>query len=343
MAELHFCNVCDASVPLADIESGSAVRAGDRCICPGCRDLLDTQSTASGPMGLVGTVLAVLALFASVWVWWDRGEKHDNFRTEVQAAFTTQKTGYDNKLDNKLGEIRELIDQESGLTATQLSTISDRLAVLSQDAEKQFEELRTQTEQFAQFAMEMESQGKRLGQAEASVQVLGERQREQRGAQETLRDQIDLLGVQLREMAERGPASSGAAEEAFAPKITGLLRQLQSDDQDQRLDALEKLSGQNDDRLIPHLIPLLTDPYEFNRFYAAKTMGDWRAKSSVPHLIESLLDESSFVRQAAATSLRQITSQNFGYDYQAEEASRQKAYESWKTWWSTNGKSFLDS
>ena len=294
-------------------------------------------------MGLIGTVLAVLALLAAVWVWWDHGEKQQSFRLEMQSAFTTQREGYDSKLDVKLTQIRELLDQESGLTATQLTTISDRLATLSQDAEKQFEELRTQTEQFAQFALEMESLGKRLGQAEASLQVLGERQREQRGAQESLRDQIDLLGVQLREMAERGPASSGAAEEAFAPKITALLRQLQSDDEDERLDALEKLSGQNDDRLIPHLIPLLTDPYEFNRFYAAKTMGDWRAKSSVPHLIESLLDEIAFVRQAAAQSLRQITGQNFGYDYQAEEDARKSAYESWKTWWSTNGKTFLGS
>lgn len=343
MAELHFCNVCDASVPLADIESGAALRAGDRCICPGCRDLMETQTTAAGPMGLVGTVLAVLALVAAAWVWWDQGQKQETFRDEVQTAFTTQATGYDNKLDSKLGEIRELLDQESGLTSTQLATISDRLATLGQDAEKQFEELRTQTDQFAQFALEMESLGKRLGQAEASLQVLGERQREQRGAQETLRDQIDLLGVQLREMAERGPANTGAAEEAFAPKVTALLRQLQSDDEDERLDALEKLSGQNDDRLIPHLIPLLTDPYEFNRFYAAKTMGDWRAKSSVPHLIESLLDEIAFVRQAAAQSLRQITGQNFSYDYQAEEEARKTAYESWKTWWSTNGKTFLGS
>ncbi len=343
MAELHFCNVCDSSVPLADIESGAALRAGDRCICPNCRDLMDTQTTAAGPMGLVGTVLAILALVAAVWVWWDQGKKQESFRLEVQESFSIQGKGYDNKLDHKISQIRELLDQESGLTSTQLATISDRLAMLGQDAEKQFEELRTQTEQFAQFALEMESLGKRLGQAEASLQVLGERQREQRGAQETLRDQIDLLGVQLREMAERGPASSGAAEEAFAPKITGLLRQLQSDDEDERLDALEKLSGQNDDRLIPHLIPLLTDPYEFNRFYAAKTMGDWRAKNAVPHLIESLLDEIAFVRQAAAQSLRQITSQNFGYDYQAEEDARKASYESWKTWWSTNGKTFLGS
>jgi HEAT repeat protein len=304
---------------------------------------MEPPSSASGPMGLVGTVLAILALVAAVWVWWDQGKKQQGFREEVQAAFTTQREGYDSKLDVKLGQIRELLDQESGLTSTQLATISDRLATLGQDAEKQFEELRTQTEQFAQFALEMESLGKRLGQAEASLQVLGERQREQRGAQETLRDQIDLLGVQLREMAERGPASSGAAEEAFAPKITGLLRQLQSDDEDSRLDALEKLSGQNDDRLIPHLIPLLTDPYEFNRFYAAKTMGDWRAKISVPHLVESLLDEIAFVRQAAAQSLRQITSQNFSYDYQADEEARKASYESWKTWWSTNGKTFLGS
>ncbi|NQU47804.1 MAG: HEAT repeat domain-containing protein [Planctomycetes bacterium] len=343
MAELHFCNVCDASVPLADIESGAAQRAGDRCICPGCLELLESPTGTSGPLGLVGTVIALMAVMAAVWVWWDHSKKQDAFRLEMQSAFSDQRDGYEGKLVAKLDEIRQELDQESRLTSTQLAQISDRLALLGQDAEKQFEELRTQTDQFAQFALEIESLGKRIGQAEASLQVLGERQREQRGSQETMRDQLDLLSVQMREMAERGPADGGAGEEAFQPKITALLRQLQSDDQDDRLDALEKLSGQNDDRLVPHLIPLLTDPYEFNRFYAAKTMGDWRAKTSVPHLIESLLDEISFVRQAAAQSLRQITAQKFGYDYQAEEADRQKAYESWKTWWTTNGKTFLGS
>jgi HEAT repeat protein len=217
------------------------------------------------------------------------------------------------------------------------------LSKLAEEVEKEFSELRQQTDQFAQFALEIESLSKRTGQAEASLEVLGERQREQRGTQETLRDQIELASVQLRELAERGPVEGGTAQEAFPPKITGLLRQLQSDDQDSRLDALEKLSGQNDDRLIPHLIPLLTDPYEFNRFYAAKTMGDWRAKLAVPHLIEALLDEISFVRQAAAQSLRQVTGQKFGFDHQAGDEERKKAYDSWKTWWTTNGKTFLGS
>jgi DNA repair exonuclease SbcCD ATPase subunit len=346
MAELHFCNVCDTSVPQADIDSGAATHQGERCICPDCRDLLGVGAPSGGRFSsILGSILAIIALFFALWVWWDADQARTDFRAEISTSFADQGQVFSDKLTEKLTELREELDQDSGLTATQISQIGDRLASMEEDLGQKLVDLRQETEQIGQLAMEIESLGKRLGQAEAATEVLGERQREQRGSQETLRDQIDLVATQLRDLAARGPASGDNATEAaseFAPKITSLLRQLQSDDQDKRLDALEKISSQDDPRLVPHLIPLLSDPYEFNRFYAAKTLGDWRSKMSAPHLIEALLDEISFVRQAAVQSLRQITSQNFGFEHQAEETERKNAYNSWKTWWSTNGKAFLD-
>jgi HEAT repeat protein len=347
MAELHFCNVCDTSVPQADIDSEAATHLGDRCICPECRQLLGQSGKAGGGQsGLIASVIAAGAILLATWVWWDGDQARDEFRTEIATSFTSQGQGFAQKLDEKLGLLRSDMDRDSGLTTTQLGQIGDRLASMEEDLGKKLGDLQLETEQIGQLAMEIESLGKRIGQAEAASEVLSERQREQRGSQETLRDQIDLVATQLRDLAARGPAAGageGGAASEFAPKITSLLRQLQSDDQDKRLDALEKISSQDDPRLVPHLIPLLSDPYEFNRFYAAKTMGDWRSKMSAPHLIEALLDEISFVRQAAVQSLRQITGQNFNFDHQAVEAERKKAYDSWKTWWSTNGKAFLDS
>ena len=191
---------------------------------------------------------------------------------------------------------------------------------------------------------EQDALAKRITRSEATLAVADERQRDSRKSLETLRDQVDLLAVQVRESAKRAPSASGDGD-SFTPQVTGLLKQLQNIDEKERLDALDKLSSQSDLRLVPHVLPLLADPYEFNRFYAAKTLGDWGAKVAVPYLIEALLDEMSFVRQASLQALHHLTGQNFRFDHQGDpnDPKNKTALESWRTWWAANGKTFLDS
>jgi hypothetical protein len=35
--QIHFCDVCGVSVPLADVEVGRALSADGRILCPSCR------------------------------------------------------------------------------------------------------------------------------------------------------------------------------------------------------------------------------------------------------------------------------------------------------------------
>ncbi len=343
MAEVLFCTVCDNSVPVAELESGDAHRLDERVVCATCRKLLQPAAAArGGGGGALGAILAVFALGGAGWVWWDSDQANLGLRSEINTALATQKTDSNARLVGQKREIITELENSQGLTRTQLSTLGDRLSRLEESLTAQFDEVQNDLERLDSLAEDLSSASQTLEQVEAGVSLVGERQRDQRGTLESLRDQVDLVDTRLAALEARGPASAEGGGIEFAPKITALLRQLTSDDQDKRLDALEKLSGQQDERLVPHLLPLLTDPYEFNRFYAAKTLGDWRSKASVPHLIEALLDEISFVRQAAVQSLRQTSGQNFRYDHQAEEGERQKAYEQWKTWWAANGKAFLE-
>jgi hypothetical protein len=59
-------------------------------------------------------------------------------------------------------------------------------------------------------------------------------------------------------------------------------------------------------------------------------------------LIEALLDDYGFVRQAAMKSLRRITAQNFGYNHDGNAEALQAGYELWKSWWASNGTNFSE-
>ena len=314
-------------------------------MCPKCVEMLGllAPKSSGGGGGVVPTILAVVALAGAGYAWWDGDQGRQRVRDDVAGTLETQAGVYSEKLDDKIEEVLAAIDRESGLTAAQIGELGDRLRSVEETMDGRLKTLQAETEQLGQLALEIDAMGRRIGKTEAELTLATERLGEQRGVASALRDRLDTLEASQRELAARGPAASGeGSAEEFPPAIAGLLRKLRSSDQDERLDALEKLSAQEDERLVPHLIPMLTDPYEFNRFYAAKTLGDWRSKASTQHLIESLLDEIGFVRQAAVQSLRLITGQNFRFDHDGSETDRKQGYDAWKTWWNTNGKSFLE-
>lgn len=348
MAELHFCTVCGVSVPQADVDSGRATVAGERSVCPDCFELLGVSgrggSGGGSGAGWVALVVAVVAIGFATWSWRDVSAGQDHLRGATSDALEIQAGIYAGRLEDAITAMTTALDQESGLTQQGLEALGDRIGSLEEAMNLRLQSLQSETEQLGQLALEIEALGRRLGKSEAELTLATERLGEQRGVVTALRDRLDTLEATQRDLAQRGPVagSEQPGEDNLSPAVAGLVRKLRSSDQDERLDALEKLSAQEDERLVPHLIPMLTDPYEFNRFYAAKTLGDWRSKPSTPHLIESLLDEIGFVRQAAVQSLCLITGQNFRFDHDGSENDRKQGYDAWKTWWNTNGKSFLE-
>ncbi|MCH2102284.1 MAG: HEAT repeat domain-containing protein [Planctomycetes bacterium] len=343
MAELHFCTVCGVSITQAEVDSAQALIHGERSVCPKCLTMLGQVGPKRSGGGISAIVLAVVALVGASYSWWDGEQARKQVRIDVADTFRVQAGAYTDAIKDNVEEVFAAMAQESGLTAAQIEGLSDRLRSFEEAMDSRLKALQVEIDQLGQLALDIDAMGRRVSKSESELTITTERLGEQRNVASALRDRMGTLEASQRELAARGPAATaeGGVEE-FAPAIAGLLRKLRSSDQDERLDALEKLSAQEDRRLVPHLIPMLTDPYEFNRFYAAKTLGDWRSKASVPHLIESLLDEIGFVRQAAVQSLRLITGQNFRFGHDAAETERKQGYDSWKTWWNTNGKSFLE-
>ncbi len=346
MSEVHFCNLCDQSVPLVELEEGAALREGERVLCRACLELLGAAGRgARGGGGLPVFLLLLVGLLgwaAAAFVWYDRKEAGDQAIRGVEARLDSLEAGARGLAEDLARGLREERERR-GLLEAELDRLGDGVEARLDAVEAALKELAAGLEALRPFAEESARVRQRLSGLEAQVSVIEDRQRATRSALESLRDELARLGDELQGLAEVAREAGAEPEaEAFPPAIAGLLRQLQDQDDRVRYDALEKLQDTQDPRLLPHIYPLLSDPYEFTRFLAAHTLGDWNARPAVPYLIEALLDEVSFVRKAAQDALRRITGQNLGYDYQAGPEDLQRGYQAWKTWWEENGTSFLD-
>ncbi len=344
MADILFCNLCDQSVTVSDLDAGTALRLGERSLCPACQDLLGARASAKASAGPLVFLMSLLGVVGVIFLGYRGYQEQKDFRGETQMAFATHAKDAEKVVDGSLSNLEKEIAEDLAILRTMGTANANNRAQLQTELRGDLKQLREDITRLDAILVEQDAISKRLERSEATLSVVDQRQRESRRTMEKLRDEVELLSTQFRNAAQRGPAASGIASD-FTPQVTGLLKQLQSTDDKERLDALDKIAPQADLRLVSHILPLLSDPYEFNRFYAAKTLGEWGAKDATPHLIETLLDEMSFVRQAALQSLHQLTGQNFRFDHQLDpdDARNQTAYGSWKTWWTANGKGFLDS
>ncbi|HEX9794954.1 MAG TPA: HEAT repeat domain-containing protein [Planctomycetota bacterium] len=331
-------------MPLVEIQDGGAARHGERVVCRACRSVLREALPARGGGSgmLVPLVVGLLGWAAAGFVWLHGDDAHRQFSVDLQTEYS--------RLDNRVGSQGEALaaladraTEDSGLLDNRLAALRDEQERSSRTAEQRFGPLETGLAALDGLVPEFEALRARVDRSEANLSVIEDRQRAFRATQENLRDQLTMVQDGVRRAAVAAPDEGSAAAPEFSPEVVSLLRQLQHEDGRERYRALEKLAELQDERLLPHLYPLLADPYEFMRFLAAHTLGQWEAKAAVPHLIEALLDEKPFVREAAIWSLRRLSKQDFGFDYTAPRDELVRAYEAWKTWWSANGEEFLRS
>ena len=85
-----------------------------------------------------------------------------------------------------------------------------------------------------------------------------------------------------------------------------LLVELQSDDEQMILGAIDRLGGSTHPRATELLVECLEDPRYLIRIFAVVNLGERQDKKAVDPLIKSLHDESIFIRQTAAGALENI-------------------------------------
>lgn len=362
--KIHFCDLCNESVPQSDIDLGRAAVVKERVICPRCNELMHgtqaapTQPAAATPVapavpamhgaphaahaprarsGGAGAGLAVIGWLwtAAVGFWlFDRAElertRVDSGLRELQLA----QAGLEARLDGVRAALESRLEEDarSSLAAREAQRSDVDSALARQVAAAQEVETR-----LSAFDQRLSSLQQSLGGVQRHDQELLALQ----GKYSSLSDEVADLGRVMGDLAdEAARAAAVPAQESgpLQPAWTGLLEGLSSADDGDRWQAVIALGETRDPAVAPHIVPVLRDADIFVRMAAARILGDLKNPAAVPALIDALADAEPSVREAVYTALLAVTGRNLPFDPLSENgAERAKRIEAWREWWEREG------
>ena len=361
MSEIYFCDVCNESVPVADLDQGRALRVKERVVCAACNRAMGGPSSANAPHPPVplgfpaaGTIhshghthtathhapsgsgaaltfgVLGLAVAISVGVW-----AHGEFdAAEARAAAAAERSAV------------ALRDGQARLAAFELEASARRDAEASERREQVLElrsdlaELRSRAEaRLAELASAVAGTSERLIAADEALKKVEQHEAELLSLQQKLietRGALDALSAELAARIAAAKQGGGAAPSAAPedPAWLALLEQLRSANVSERYVALVGLAASRDPRATAEVLPSLKDADIFLRMAAARALGDLASQEAIPALIDALDDEEALVREAAYLSLRSITQRDLQFDaHSPDAAERAKRIKAWREWW----------
>lgn len=370
--QIHFCALCNESVPQADLDGGSAVVRKGRVICARCEQSMSIQPPqpvdpvpiqpdppsapppAAMPPAPAAAVLAApalpthprrqrsgagvgwLALLAAcgtaAWLY-VRGEESSR---KVADRFEEQSR----KLESQARDLEAALAGERDRAAAlerELARVQtearDSLAALKATA---VDQARSAAERLDALANGQGALEQRLGEvAKSAAEVPGLRDAlgEHKDHLAALSQTVDAL---QRAPAPEAPGAAPGAEPAASskPPWFGLVEGLASANFSDRWSAVKALEETRDPAAAEYLHPLLKDQDIFVRVVVAQALGSLGSTTSVEFLIGALGDADAPVREAAYDSLRRITKRDLPFDpHQPDVNERQKRIKAWQEWW----------
>lgn len=379
--EIHFCDLCNESVPDVDLALGRAVRRGSRVVCGACERAMSSGTGTSpwetlpreggtlsgapgrdpgppsahpGPgsaqaaarTGSPGLALALVALL---------------FSAGAAALFARE---LNREREGRAEAVRDL----SGSLADATRIQGRRAAALEAEGERLAAELRAGLADqgsalragFAELSAGLAAFEARLGSLAEGLGGLradlargdedtGRRLDELAGRLAAQREdgrqlglRLDGLAQALDEAATRAPAIPPVSPpDQAAPAWRERLADLSSPDAGLRYYAVIDLAASGDPAVVEHLAPRLADEDLFVQMAAARVLGELGAPAAIEPLIDALEDREEAVRETAVLSLRALSGRNFRFDPLASPAERARRVAAWRDWWAKARSDYL--
>jgi hypothetical protein len=366
--KIHFCDLCNESVPQSDLDIGRAFMRKGRVVCATCDQLMSAREaealaarggsapagsatlTATAPAQVhvapvvhpapsstgAGIALAAAALgivLTLVLGYWATDQLN-----QIRGGFDARAS----ELDASQHRARLDADNATNKLSTEIAALAKTIA--DGDAEQRTlleNRLRESGEQARNAAAQFAALQTRVDEIKVSLEHLSQRDAtvtdlEQRTA--ALEDQIKQVAAQVELALKAATANAPGAGKPSAPDNKpawmGLVEQLKSQSQSDRWQAVNALGETRDAAAAPYLIPMLQDKDLFVRMTAARSLGDLGSSVAVGPLIATLGDSASPVREAAYLALRTITKRDLPFDPQTEDTvERGKRIRAWEEWW----------
>jgi len=359
--KIHFCDLCNESVPQSDLDAGRAHLVKGRVVCATCESTMSLASPhepaapppelipAPAPSAAGGSSLAVwmaaagLVLTAIViYAFEQRVER-------LQAA----ELGLARQIENGNEDLRAL-DRELARVPEQTAELEARLSLKLAEAlatnEKLRGELSTAARQnehtIAELQRSLAGLRKEIENAaldrERRLEELAHKLAQGDDAQRDLASRLE----EFRKSTESARLASEAAARALPdkppavpalPAWHALLPNLADANPSTRWEAVDELGRAKDPAVIQHVLPLLRDSDLFVRMCAARVLADLGTLQGVPALLDALEDSEPTVRESAWNALRTLTGKDFKFDPQGNEADRAKKVKAWREWWKKEG------
>lgn len=350
---VHFCDLCNESIPQGDLDAGRAVRRNGRLICAACEAAMTPRGApsparsqpsapasgraASAPPG-TSSILAIALAFAAVAVVVSAGSaawllvRFDGRMNDLEARYQkSQREAFERErhlaaaVEAGAGETGALLrGVQEGLRRTEA-----RLADLELSVERargladRIDAIDGRLADLARLGGVQDRMATELAELELSVTEL----------RETLRTSDAPAEPQRPARVESTPPAESRDPAEAAPSWVGRVGDLSSQNSGTRWQAVQALAKTGDPAVVPHLLPRLDDEDIFVRMAAARTLGDLGVRDAIPYLIDTLEDEEASVREAALVSLRALSHEDFAFDPLAREGERAKRVKEWRDWW----------
>lgn len=358
--QVSFCDLCNTSVPLHDMEHGLAVRHAGKTIGSCCLAAIRGASAAdsatkasvvpaapavraSSDSRALAIGIALLAAVASTALFLDYriGQVEDATGTALERLRESLKSQADVVQDTsvKLDTLaaRADIDRLEG-SLSGMSAMDEAAAV-----------------RLRELSVAIQSTNASLNGLQASVQRIEASKGEVLPALEALRRELQQQSAAIADLAatprpaadvarggvvEPSPMPAEPAPSGLPAALVHQIGRLADRDEGVRFEAVDELLRSKDARVLPSLLPLAKDPDTFVRRLVVEGLKDMPSKESVDALLVALADPEQIVRSSAWLSLKAMTKQDFPFDSNASREARQKSQARWQEWWEKSRDSF---
>ncbi|MAE77305.1 MAG: hypothetical protein CMJ85_10605 [Planctomycetes bacterium] len=347
--ELKFCDLCGISIPQKDLEAGLTQAANGKTVGACClAKLLAGQpaaKAASGPANPatalsvafgVGVVIAAIA--GAAWFVDSRANERDGRKGVEElsgqvAAFKTilskQSKGIADQHDEALKGLLKKV--EASMDGVKSSVTSLRSAMPKRDDSwlKVSGKLVELTGQLRDISA---AQGELRSRMTASFAAFAARLK---GVATDARDSRRKAMARDPSTVTVGPSKKISS----LPEPLGRhVDQLGKGDAGERWSAVDELIRSGDKRVVPYLVPTLTDEDPFVRRLSAEGLGQLADKHSCSVLISALEDKEAIVREAAFKALVKLSAKRIPFDPEASETQRRTMVKRWRAWWDKEAK-----
>ncbi len=364
VVEVTFCDLCGASVPIGDLESGSAVRqagkvVGACCLMPlrGDAPAADVAPMAAVPAGeaepvaasssrhapdtrLLTVAIVMMAALAAATIFLD----HRLTAVETAARSNHEQLAQAQRSDSDvLQAVGVALD--GAARRADLDGLTTRVGELASANEQSNSDLKRQLDALRQD-LAASSQEQRTHAAQAvDVRPLFE---EMRQRQQRLMEVVVALRSAAPPVDATPPPAvvtpatppEGGGPPALPEQLANQVKNLRADDPAIRFEAVDELLRSKEPAVLPHLLPLARDPDSLVRRLTVEGLGSFKKSEAVEALLVALTDGDDSVREAAWRSLKEVTGQKFPFESGPSKEARARAVARWQEWWDKNKATF---